>query len=505
MLYSWINVPEDQRGAFISPLPLILNAVRPESDPTANKLSEPIIVALIATKAPTTTTDQSKHIGSKISELGSNQHSDSTSADTAGHISLPDLTQAQAKNGEEGSSNGCTGTKSSSIPEIVDMGEEVKVYQSYLQLPIIFTGHGFSRKGMTIELDPPMIETTEYVLTVQSASKAVLKLSQKVPQVQRVGGDDIKPARKWRPNAGYLSIKSIQLPVESSTISTISSSSTVPNQKHFVGGSKGVRIAKVLPDPHIDYSSQTVSESAKIIEISGRGFTSIADVKVMLSPTMPEAYRIISVEPTLLRVELHQGQSWKPAYIQLKNYDGSATRHVPLQVLSIDTGAGNIVFPQAVTIGHIVPDDTSFAPTIGSQRGSTDPVFNTMMEITGEGFSNKKKATFDIRNLKYDAIEGADYRITTERDDKIVIQLAAHKHQRWEVRPVPAVTSPTSSFSIAMLISQGVLLTLLVITLLIMGYIFYGKYYRGIPLSMAPITLRDIYSTYKHEISEHLA
>ena len=91
-----------------------------------------------------------------------------------------------------------------------------------------------------------------------------------------------------------------------------------------------------------------------MIEISGRGFTNVGDVKVTIRPTPPGSYRILSVLEDKIQVQLKPMYCWLPSFLDL-NTDADGKR-IPLEVTAIDTGAGDIGWEYPVTIGYVVRD-----------------------------------------------------------------------------------------------------------------------------------------------------
>jgi hypothetical protein len=108
----------------------------------------------------------------------------------------------------------------------------------------------------------------------------------------------------------------------------------------------------------VSAGTQTFHETqSKLIIISGTGFPYPADIKISIRPTYPDAYKIVVFENTL-HFQLKQGKSWLPSFLTLKGEDES--RKIPLQVASIDTGAGEITFDNPITVGFIVKDREGF-------------------------------------------------------------------------------------------------------------------------------------------------
>ncbi|KAJ1436837.1 hypothetical protein B484DRAFT_344871 [Ochromonadaceae sp. CCMP2298] len=204
--------------------------------------------------------------------------------------------------------------------EVIPTG--VKVYASALSQPITITGTGFT-EGMKFTFEPALNDG-DYTLEVQSKNIVVLRLA---------------PGKKWRKNAGLLTAKTIKL---------------VSKSKSFkVGGEDGIRVAVVLTDPSLYASTVNYHETqSKLIVIEGQGFTNVADLKIIIRPSSPGAYKVIGVVDDAIRVQLLPGLDWLPSFMSLKDEDKS----VLLQVSGLDTGAGQITFADPITVGTIVKD-----------------------------------------------------------------------------------------------------------------------------------------------------
>lgn len=204
--------------------------------------------------------------------------------------------------------------------EIYPMG--IKVYQSVLQHSIDITGDGFA-DGMDISFEPVLKAGTDYDMRVVSKNKATLTL---------------RSGKKWRSEEGLLMAMSI----------------TVGGKSYPLAGGAGIRVAVVLLDPSIEVGSDTFHETqSKVIGISGKGFTNVADTKITIKPTDSNSFKILAVLEDTIRLQLKQDLDWLPSYLTLKPEDD---KKIPLEVLSIDTGAGEVHFPTAIVVGYIVAD-----------------------------------------------------------------------------------------------------------------------------------------------------
>jgi len=204
-----------------------------------------------------------------------------------------------------------------------------KVYQSALQETIEITGTGFKDK-MSFTFEPELKENVDYTLSVSANYKVVLKLN---------------PGKKWRTDAGSLIAKSITIPSGSG------GSKTYP-----LAGVDGIRVANVLADPSILAGSESFHETqSKVISIKGKGFTNVADTKILIRPTETKAYKILNVLEDTIRVQLKPDNDWLPSYLSLQGADG-ADKKIPLQVSGVNTGAGDVLFDDPIVVGYIVKD-----------------------------------------------------------------------------------------------------------------------------------------------------
>lgn len=205
--------------------------------------------------------------------------------------------------------------------DIYPMG--VKVYQSALQETIVITGSGF-KEGLSLVFEPDLKEGVDYDLDISSKNKITLRL---------------RKDKKWRSDPGFIIAKSVKIGAKSFPLA----------------GMDGIRVAVVLADPTIKSGKDSFHETqSKVIAVSGHGFTNVADTKLIIRPTAPGAYRVLAVMEDTIRVQLKQGFDWLPTFLSLKDEDDS--KRIPLQVTGVDTGAGEIVFDDPITIGYVVKD-----------------------------------------------------------------------------------------------------------------------------------------------------
>eukprot|EP01034_Spumella_vulgaris_P024123 gene24123-30433_t len=200
----------------------------------------------------------------------------------------------------------------------------VRVYQSALNQKIQITGTGF-KQGILFIFEPDMKVGVDYEMEVVSKNRVTLSL---------------KTGKKWRHETGNI----------------IAKSTTVDKKTYNLAGKEGIRVAIVLKDPLIFASAASVyhESQSKVITIRGAGFTNAADTKVIIRPTAPGAYKVLSVSKDVIRVQLKPDQDWLPSFMSLKDEDDA--KKIAMQISSIDTGAGEVTFPEPVTVGYIVKD-----------------------------------------------------------------------------------------------------------------------------------------------------
>ena len=195
-------------------------------------------------------------------------------------------------------------------------------YQSTPGSKVNLVGSGF-KTGISFTFEPDLKEGTDYSLVVDNKNSITLTLL---------------AGKKWASEPGMLLAKTVK----------------IDGKGYSLGGNDGIHVAYILADPMVSVGQDNFHETqSKVIAISGQGFTNVGDTKVVLQPTPLNAYKILSVTEDTIRIQLLQGYSWLPSFITLK---GKPNMKVPLQVTSIDTGAGAVTFPSPVTIGFIVSD-----------------------------------------------------------------------------------------------------------------------------------------------------
>mmetsp|Transcript_51498 Transcript_51498/g.117171 ORF Transcript_51498/g.117171 Transcript_51498/m.117171 type:complete len:713 (-) Transcript_51498:350-2488(-) len=181
------------------------------------------------------------------------------------------------------------------------------LYQTALLKDLKITGKGF-KDGMTFQFDNGITGTADYRLTIDSPESATLKL---------------RSNKKWRAEGGGLRVLSLKLPGEEAIV---------------VGsGGEGVAVAEILDDPFITTGERIIfATHTKQLIINGYGFV-LDDTRITLSPTLPDAYYLDSVEPYRIILRLRDGFSWDDDVFE----KGS---HEDIYVTKIDTRAGEVVF-----------------------------------------------------------------------------------------------------------------------------------------------------------------
>lgn len=195
------------------------------------------------------------------------------------------------------------------------------IYQSALQKTLSISGMGLDA-NISLVFDPPITLGVDYSQSASSEHRIDLRLLQ---------------GKRWSASAGSLLVKSI----------------VVAGTTYPLAGGNGIRVAEVFADPIIVKSVEKMHVSqSKLLVISGSGFTDIESTTIELRPTDLDAYEIKGVLDDMIRIQLKPGKKWLPDYASLKNEDDS----IDLQVVSIDTGAGEIRLTSGTTIGSVIDD-----------------------------------------------------------------------------------------------------------------------------------------------------
>jgi hypothetical protein len=205
--------------------------------------------------------------------------------------------------------------------EVFPMG--VKVYQSALGMPVVIAGSGFV-ENMGFVFEPAMEIDRDYFFNFESKNKVTLTLREN---------------KKWRKEAGFLIAKAV----------------IVDGKKFTLANGAGIRVATVLSDPTVDAADDSIHESqSKVVAIHGHGFTNAEDIQIVIRPSSAASYKIISVMEDSIRVQLRPDQDWLPGFLSLNGGDDG--KKIPLQISTINTGAGDVVFDEPITVGFIVKD-----------------------------------------------------------------------------------------------------------------------------------------------------
>lgn len=217
--------------------------------------------------------------------------------------------------------DGGSGTKCTEVGRDPDIAKveivqsDLRVYQSHLRDKVIIIGKGFAR-NMTLTLSPALQLDGDCSIQVVSENKLELYL---------------KDGRLWRTEPGFITVHAAQ----------------VGGKNFTFFGTKGVHIAYVLPDPVIVTSAVIVYKSqSKVIQIRGSGFTNATDMKLVLHPTTNDAYSVLDASTGLIRLQLKPGNAWLSS---LHEETGNS-----LRILSIDTGAGEIIFDSPIAVATVI-------------------------------------------------------------------------------------------------------------------------------------------------------
>jgi hypothetical protein len=181
------------------------------------------------------------------------------------------------------------------------------LYQTAALKDLKIVGKGF-KEGMALTFDNGLTKNVDYKMVVDDAEHCTLSL---------------KPNRKWRVEGGALRVMSVTVPGEDSPIPVGS-------------GGEGVAVAEILDDPFITAGSRIIfATHTKQLVINGYGFV-LDDTRITLTPTLPDAYYLDSVEPYRIVLRLRDGFSWADNVFA----EGSSQ---DIFVTKIDTRAGEVV------------------------------------------------------------------------------------------------------------------------------------------------------------------
>jgi hypothetical protein len=220
------------------------------------------------------------------------------------------------------------------------------IYNSIPQLHevITVTGSGFMKDGQAKNLkvafsDESIQQGSNFDLTVLSDSTLELTL---------------KSGKAWGTPSEFGDL----VPLIMSKISDNGGSTFYP-----LGGShlntntnEGIRVATVYPNPVITEASNHIFQShSKAVIIKGKGFSNLDSTSIKLSPTYDENYHVVSVSKNAILLRLEPQKDWLPS-----SYPLNSESKIPLSVVSINTGAGDIsLADNGVRIGYLMKDKES--------------------------------------------------------------------------------------------------------------------------------------------------
>eukprot|EP01040_Poterioochromonas_malhamensis_P013635 gene13635-15022_t len=214
----------------------------------------------------------------------------------------------------------------------IQYNPENYIYQTRLDQPLIVHGERLDQIA-NIEFYPALTLNQDYYIQAMNSTRLVLKL---------------KESKKWLQRPGRLYIQRI-----TSSDGTVFCY-TVGSNRDLNGD--GIEIAHILSDPIVaENFTQVIHESqTKILYIHGRGFSNSRLTNMFLRPVRPKCWSLLSVEETLIRVRLVEGCAWVPSIESLKDKGDDALIYI--QVHSMDSGAGEIIDDDGITVGIIKRD-----------------------------------------------------------------------------------------------------------------------------------------------------
>lgn len=189
---------------------------------------------------------------------------------------------------------------------------------------IEITGRGFS-DDMTFLFEPQLKEGVDISTTITSSTRARVQLLSK---------------KKWGP-AGLLLVKGVK----------------TNGKEYTLAGGAGIRVGIILADPVVTPQDAKSPQNmhltqSKILVIRGEGFTNVMDIKVDLRPSLPNAYRVLSVTPNTIRLQLVPPYTWLSSFVSLS----ANTPSIPLTVVGVDTGAGMVTYSSPVVVATVIED-----------------------------------------------------------------------------------------------------------------------------------------------------
>lgn len=196
-------------------------------------------------------------------------------------------------------------------------------YQSSKE-PLTIYGAGFKGEPV-LNFEPPIWSPANYTLTVVSETE--LKL-------------DLVAGSTWNKLPGPLMVKGIN----------------VGDGDVELAGGKGVKVATILEDPSVKEADMHLyATHTKHFPVRGAGFVSVQD------PSTPPTIVIDGISAANYKVQ----ENWHNGVMNLQLLDGgswasvSEGATVALKIMSIDTGAGKVSFPQGVQIADVAEDSST--------------------------------------------------------------------------------------------------------------------------------------------------
>jgi len=172
-------------------------------------------------------------------------------------------------------------------------------------------------EGMTFTFSPPL-SIDDVVMEIVNSKQIALTL---------------KRGKKWRADPGFIAVKSIE-----------------KNSESFkVGNADGINVAHILIDPVIFSNSLPFVASQSRLEVVGYGFTNIYDSKITFKDVSPDGYKMLDFTNNHI-MYLKPVKDWLSIVNSPISNDA---KYFALEVVSIDTGAGDVVLPDPITVGYI--------------------------------------------------------------------------------------------------------------------------------------------------------
>merc|ERR1719487_446319 len=221
--------------------------------------------------------------------------------------------------------------------EVVTIGDGNEVLEVFPTSTKVYSSGASSSKGievsgrgftddMTFVFEPALREGVDVSTTIISSTRARVQLMAN---------------KKWGP-AGLLLVKGVKMS---------------NNKEYSLAGGAGIRVGIILADPVITPQDSKSPQNmhltqSKILVVRGEGFTNVMDLKIDLRPTLPNAYRVLSVTPSAIRLQLVPPYTWLSSFVSLSETNPS----IPLSVVGVDTGAGLVTYNTPVVVANVIED-----------------------------------------------------------------------------------------------------------------------------------------------------